>query len=413
MLLSGGRSTLFAFSSKDEDLALPVSGRDPLGTQVVWQRRARDLVPALTAASREPAGFQLLLVAFAWWPEFATRFKRPPKDLRNYFLLVEQALARACKMCGHEWPLPGSRRLHDSSMQGVWFGLDARRDFLLDSPLANGTWGLYRGPAASAGLIGSSGELDPKRAAAVRDASEVLRRLFAEIAQALRDPNAQRVAFERKSPTVERLAQLIVDPPQKKDIRAALVRPKLTPLTGKLANLLSERDDEPLDDFVARARQALPEFAAVLRAVEDCERYLACMDVAFERLVAHPGLRRDELAVALKVNITALRASRARFRASGAYDGLAQQRHANLATAPLDSARALTDFLVAYHGEVSLARRTAPLVQWGDSGRLESVLAAGDTNADDEALDARTAWRNTYYLDALRHLALRTQKERR
>lgn len=404
---------MFAFSSEDEDLALPVSGRDPLGTQVVWQRRARDLVPALTAASREPAGFQLLLIALAWWPQFATRFGRPPKDLRNYFLLVEQAFARACKMCGQAWPLPGSRRLHDSSTRGVWFGLDARRDFLLDSPLANGTWGLYRGPAASAGLIGDAGELDPKRAAAVRGASEVLSRLFADIAQALRYPTAQKLAFERKSSNVEKLAKLVADLPQKKDIRAALVRPKSTPLTGKLADLLSERDDESLDVFLARARQALPEFAAVLRAVEDCEPYLACMDAAFERLAAHPGLRRDELAAALKVNMPALRASRARFRASGTYDGLAQQRHGNLAAAPLDSARALTDFLVGYHSEVSLARRTAPLVHWGDSGRLESMLSAGDQDVDDEALDARTAWRNTYYLDALRHLALRTQKERR
>jgi hypothetical protein len=402
---------MFAFSSEDGDLALPVSGRDPLGTQVVWQRRARDLVPALTAASREPAGFQLLLVAFAWWPQFATRFRCPAKDLRNFFLLVEQAFARACRTCGHSWPLPGSRRLHDSSMHGVWFGLNAGRDFLLDSPLANGTWGLYRSPAASAGLVGESGELDPARAAAIRDASDVLPRLFSGIAQALRDPAVQVVAFERKSSNVEKLVRLVADPPQKKDIQAALVRPGASPLTGKLARLLCERDDESLDAFVARAGQALPEFAAVLRAVQDCERYIACMDAAFERLAARPGLRRDELAAALKVDMAALRASRERFRTSGTYDGLAQQRHARLAAAPLDSARALTDFLVAYHGEVSLARRTAPLVEWGDTGRLESVLAADD--AVGVSLDARTAWRNTYYLDALRHLALRTGKERR
>lgn len=404
---------MFAFSSEDEDLALPVSGRDPLGTQVVWQRRARDLVPALTAASREPAGFQLLLVAFAWWPQFATRYGRPAKDSRNFFLLVEQAFARACRTCGHSWPLPGSRRLHDSPMHGVWFGLDARRDFLLDSPLANGTWGLYRVPAASAGLVGESGELDPERAAAIREASDVLPRLFSGIVQALRDPAAQVVAFERKSSNVEKLVRLVADPPQKKDIRAALVRPRSSPLTGELARLLCERDDEPLDAFVARAGQALPEFATVLRAIMDCERYIACMDDAFERLAAHPGLRRNELATALKVDMKALRASRERFRTSGAYDGLAQQRHARLAAAPLDSAPALADFLVAYHGEVSLARRTTPLVEWGDTGRLESVLAAADADADEESLDARTAWRNTYYLDALRHLALRTGKERR
>jgi hypothetical protein len=391
---------------------MPVSGRDPLGTQVVWQQRARDLVPALTAASREPAGFQLLLVAFAWWPQFAERFRHPPKDLRNYFLLIEQAFARACKMCGQGWPLPGSRRLHDSTLRGVWFGLDARRDFLLDSPLANGTWGLYRSPASSAGLITESGELDSKYAVEIRDASEVMLRLFTDISQAMRDPTAQKIALARKSSTVEKLAQLITDPPQKKDIRAAFVRPKSAPLTGELADLLSELDDEPLDVFLMRARQALPESAATLRAVEDCERYLACMDNTFERLAALPGLRGDQLATALKMNMGALRASRERFRTSGAYVGLAQQRHAGLAAAPLDSARTLAEFLVAYHGEISRDRHTAPLVQWGDTGRLESMLT-GEAAADEEALDARTAWRNTYYLDALRHLALRTRKVRR
>jgi len=162
----GGR--LFAFSSEDKSLALPFSGRDPLGTQVVWQWRARDIVPALTAASRQPEGFQLLFTALAWWPEFAVRYKRPQKDLRNFFLLVEQAFARASKMSGIEWRLPGSRRLNDSQESGLWIGLDARRDFLLDSPLANGTWGIYRGPAINAGLVDESDRLPLVEADQVR-----------------------------------------------------------------------------------------------------------------------------------------------------------------------------------------------------------------------------------------------------
>lgn len=397
---------MFAFNSVDLSLLLPFSGRDPLGTQVVWQRRARDVVPALTAASRQPEGFQILLAALAWWPEFAVRYRRPQKDLRNFFLLVEQAFARACKMKGHEWPLPGSRRLNDTQEQGLWIGLAPRRDFLLDSPLANGTWGIYRGPAINAALIDESDRLRPVDASCVRQDTEVVQWLFGPIAQALQNPTEQVSVVQKWSINVGKLTEIVERPPQKQLIRKLFVKPAHAPLTRTLADLACEDPEESIERLLARARKKAPEFDATLRDVESCERYIACMDMAFERLARHSGLHVEKLAAKLAINLQGLRTVQARFRDSGAYEGLAQERQSMLVSAPLDSPRSLIEFLVAHHEVISTARGTAPLVFWGDTKRLESVLTLEPR--EEEQLDARRAWRNNYYLDALRHLALRT-----
>lgn len=401
---------MFAFSSEDKSLALPLSGRDPLGTQVVWQRRARDVVPALTAASRQPEGFQLLLTALAWWPEFAIRYRRPQKDLRNFFLLVEQAFARACKMKGHEWPLPGARRLNDAQEPGLWIGLDARRDFLLDSPLANGTWGIYRGPAINAGLIDESDRLSPTDASRVQQDTEVVRWLFKPIAQAMLTPTTNVTIVQKRSSNVDKLAMIVECLPQKGLIRDVFVKPSHSPLTRQLADLACKDREEPVEHLLARAYKELPEFEATLRNVESCERYIACMDMAFDRLASHSGLRVDKLAVKLAVDLKGLRGAQVRFKASGVYNGLAQERQSKLASAPLDSPSSLIEFLVSHHEAISMARGTAPLVFWGDTKRLESVLVLDPR--EEEPLDARHTWRNNYYIDALRHLALRTGRRR-
>lgn len=142
---------MFAFTQEDLTLSRSLNGRDPLGTLAVWQHRARDMVPNLSSVSRHAEGFQLLLTAMAWWPEFAKRHGRPAADLRRYFLLVEQAYARAFRVAGEEWPLPGTRRLN-AAKAGLWISANPAH-YLLDSPLVNGTWGLYRRPAINSGLL--------------------------------------------------------------------------------------------------------------------------------------------------------------------------------------------------------------------------------------------------------------------
>jgi len=129
---------MFAFTLEDPTLSLALNGRDPLGTLAVWQHRARDLVPSLSSASRQAEGFQLLLAALAWWPEFARRYGRHGRDLPRYFLLLEQAFARACREAGQAWVLPGTRRLN-AGKGGLWISSDPAH-YLLDSPLVNGTW---------------------------------------------------------------------------------------------------------------------------------------------------------------------------------------------------------------------------------------------------------------------------------
>lgn len=402
---------MFAFTSEDGSLLLPFSGRDPLGTQVVWQWRARDMVPALTAASREPEGFQLLLTILAWWPEFAHRYERPQKDLQNYFLLAEQAFARACKLEKQAWRLPGSRRLNDAHQSGLWIGLDSRRDFLLDDPMANGTWGIYRGPAMNAGLIGAGERLHPADAEQIIASSEVVRWLFPFIARALQNPKDQVVLVSKRSSNTSRLAQILENLPQRQLIRDAFVKPRDYPLAGKLAELTPKTEgtaEASVEQLLGHARTTLNGFAETLRNAEHCERYITAMDLAFEQLAGHSGRSLKSLADVMKIDLAVLGRAQKKFRESGAYEGLAGERYKDLASAPLDTMQALVTFLIDHHAAISASRGTAPFVLWGDTGRLESVLPAEPW--DEKPLDARRVWRNSYYIDALRHLAARTKR---
>ncbi|MFI8616141.1 hypothetical protein ACIGHN_11595 [Acidovorax sp. NPDC077693] len=399
---------MFAFTSEDDTLALPLSGRDPLGTQVIWQRRARDIVPALTGASRQVEGFQILITALAWWPTFAVQHKRPQKDLHNFFLLIEQIFARACKMNATDWRLPGSRRLKDAQERDLWIGLDGRRDFLVNSPLTNGTWGIYRNPAETAGLVDASGRVPSVLAKQVLSSTEVVRTMFGPIATSLADPKQRITVAQRSSKKISQLARIVERPPQRSYFRNKLVCPANSPVTTALAELASEQNDETIDKLLARALQRLPLFEQPLQDVSHCERYITSLDLVFEWLGSHPGCTLKELAEKLPMHLTALRGAQSRFKSSGKYEGLSANRHSALASFSLDTSASLIENVIEHHRLISASRGTTPLISWSDTRKLESVVATEPT--EDQQIDVRHVWRNSYYLDSLRQLAVRTAR---
>jgi len=139
-------------SERGDGLLRPSVGRDPLGLQPIWTTRARDLIPHLTAQSNRLEGFQVLLTIFGLWPAFQGHIKDDThKQLKNFYLLVEQAVARSAFSINKGWPLPGQRRLKGGSDELV---ISLNRDYhLAYGQLASGTWGLYRGAAERAGLL--------------------------------------------------------------------------------------------------------------------------------------------------------------------------------------------------------------------------------------------------------------------
>jgi hypothetical protein len=406
--------TTFLKTEQDKYLSLPLAGRDPLGTQIVWQHRARPVVPALTAASRWPEGFQLLLTALAWWPSFARTYHRRDNEQTRFFLLFEQAAARACRVAGIPWRLPGSRRL-TAGEEGVWVGLDPAKHFLLDSPLANGVWGIYRGPLANANLLSEQNLSDAALVQEIKRQTEdpALWRLFTYLNKAFdaKREDVTEIAHRSDHAVVQYLVKLVQRIPSREDIRRLFVAP--SPLSAALASLAIEMQDEATPEAIVTVgqRRLCEDFCRELAQLEACERYLACIDSCFEVLCHAAG---NSLALAIEnltIDMPALRTARDRFAQSRSQASPLQTRHRELCDAPLGSRAMFADWLLTHHTKISEARHTAPWVTIGEDNRLHCRLAIEAPQP--EALMPATSWRNGYYLDALaalaRHLPQRRQ----
>lgn len=398
---------MFALTEKDTSLCLPLSGRDPLGTQAVWQRRARDIVPNLTAASGLAEGFHILLVVLAWWPVMAARKDPVRPRLQDFFLLVEQAFARASRCAGRLWQLPGSRRLNDGD-PGVWIGLE-KRAHLLDNQLTNGVWGLYRGPALNAGLIDEQnricnaglGEHICERTPILRSLLQPIAELFSAGAKA----SSCKLASNRSNRIVTGLTEILDTLPFKREIRETFVVPANSPITVDLAKRLLLRDSlsNGIGVFIAGAIESFPQYAPTLENVIGCEQFITPLDATFEEICSTEERDVDRVATQLKTNLADLRAARERFVNAGTFDGLSRERADALLKLDLSNARALILSLIDHHAAVSKSRNSAPWIVLDDSDRLDCSLAANRPNADD--LSPATAWRNGYYLHTLHNLA--------
>lgn len=400
---------MLAFTDVDKQLSLPLSGRDPLGTQPVWQFRARDLVPHLTATSRRAEGFHILLVALAWWPEFAAQYKRSADDLPKFFILVEQAFARAAKTDDEEWTLPGRLRLYAQQQPGVWISLHPSLQ-LLGNQAANGVWGLYRGPARSAGLIDNGNRLvHADFEAGIRESTPAIRDLFAPIQAVLERPDGhvENIAKLRTKGIVGALVKIITELPLKKELRKVFLAPEQGKLkiTTDLARLACKTSpDNGIRGFIDLAMNNFPHHHAVLRNVVQCEQFLAPLDALFELVCTLQG-RPDDAAEEMDVDLKALKDARLEFLSCGGFEGLAKERADRLAALDFNSPARLVQSLLDLHQTVSDSRRNAPWVRVGDDGRLECRVSLDQPDA--AALDPAQAWRNSYYLGSLGAMAQR------
>lgn len=391
-------------TAPDKYLTLPLTGRDPLGTQAIWQHRARDVVPALTAASRRANGFRVLATALAWWPVFATSRKARTTDQAKFFLLFEQAVARACRTAGKDWTLPGTRGLN-SNGSGVWVGLDGAKHFMLDSPLANGTWGIYRGPMINAELIDDDNQLHADVADSIRRRTPRVDQLFSRFHEALSNPTTRTEIAARASNQHVQCLTAIVEPKLlRKDIDGWFVD-GASDLCKGLAAIGREAENIDPQWLVKEgmAKLRAQEHQRVLKQVRQCERYLASIEAIFEAFCAASGKSIVQAASEIQVNMGALNNARHAFIDSGTYNGLAGQRHAELAKASMTSLADLGVYLVLHHANVSKERRNAPWVSLNEGGIIVCELSFDAPDA--RQMNPTTAWRNGYYLDSLQSLA--------
>ncbi len=389
---------MFALTQEDKELVLPLAGRDPLGVLPVWQHRARDVVPHLTAASRHAAGFQVLLTALAWWPQFQGKYQRPPTQITQYFLLMEQAFARATRLMGQAWPLPGNRRLN-SAASGVWIGLSKDAQ-LLDSPLANGVWGLYRGPTISAGLINEDNTVNEAMAGRVPVESSFMQDLFPSIDKLLKAVKTDSIVIAERSNhhLVKALSALVTKPPLRDRLKHIFL--EKTAITRAIAPLARDFDfARGTGALVAEAMKALPEYRDTFQKLQRCEHYLASLEICFEFLCGMDDTNPAVAADALHRFLESLRKLRAEFVLSGAYTGLAKTRMDALAAIDLTQADLFVKTLVDYHKTLSVARGNESWIDLDASGKLDIRRHLAPTDLD--SFEPAQAWRNSYYLDAL------------
>lgn len=395
---------MLALTQEDKSLSLPFSGRDPLGTMPIWQHRARDVVPNLTAASRNAAGFHVLLIALAWWPGFAIRHKRPATDIRKFFVLVEQAFARACHCCDVQWDLPGSQRLN-AGEDGVYISL--RPEYhLLESQLANGVWGLYRGPAESAGLIDAGNRIQ---------SSEVLRMVTARFGKAAQvlvnieraiaaEQSVETIAQRRTNGLAHTLASEVASLPLKRLVRETFVTPSAAAITTKFARLAKSLPrDCSTQDLVRMSLAAYPEHSDTIKDIQKCESFIAPLDSIFQYICSAETIQLSKLTSNLPINLSALASAKRDFEKSGRYEGLAKARVDLLLRVSVESKAKLVASVIEHHQRISDSRKNAAWVALGDGGQLE--IRVPTVAPDKTQLAPATAWQNNYYLDALQALA--------
>lgn len=394
---------MLTITDEDKHLSLPLSGRDPLGTQPIWQHRARDVVPHLTAASRRAEGFHILLVTLAWWPEYARQYNASKNDLPNFFILLEQAFARACRTAEIDWLLPGRQRLY-SGAPGLWIGLgpEAR---LLDNQSANGVWGLYRGPAKQAGLITDDNHIASERLLHdIRSNSLFIKDLFRDIAKLLQSPAGLRLslAIRKNHHLVVSFSELVRRLPFRGLIKSTFVTPTDSQITIDVASLTLTHPATDIAEFVKQAIAQLPQHKETLTNIVRCEQFLATLDAAFEFICCSEYTDLRLVAADIPINLKHLSAASNLFRQSGSYSNLAAKRVEALLSLNLDSELEFVKSLIEHHANISRARRVAPWISIEENGRLDCRLSL-DAPADWNLVPAQ-AWRYTYYLGALSDL---------
>lgn len=404
-------SGMFAFTLEDLTLSRTLNGRDPLGTLAVWQHRARDMVPNLSSVSRHAEGFQLLLTAMAWWPEFARRHGRPRTDLQRYFLLVEQAHARAVRVSGEDWPLPGTRRLN-AAEPGLWISAN-RAHYLLDSPLVNGTWGLYRRPAINAGLLLENMRLaNSALEAEIREATPKMEDLFVHLTPCMTNDDVVKIAVSSRHSLVQALSENLRELPTRNKLRDALVTPSEPQITRDLARMVRGcPKDLSAEDIVAQGLRDLHEYESTFTRVQRCERLLATIEAVFEYACAEESASTlPQLAAELPLDLLALARAMEGFADSGSYDGLAAERVKSYQAISLQSKSELLRGVIKQHAVLSEARGNAPWLTVEEGDRIERRVSLVRPAA--EQLAPATAWRNDYYLPTLQRLAHQLQVRR-
>jgi hypothetical protein len=403
----------FTLTARDTDLVGSSRLADPLGLLPIWSRIARELVPHLTAQTTRLAGFELLIVLL-------DAFDRPEMDdirqtvsRREFFLIGEQLAAHAVTRHVKDggWPLPGRRGAEHCARTGKT-PLSLTRKVLLDNQAAGGVWGLYRGAAGRAGLLNASldapsypvrkwletggrrldGDLVKNLAKAVREVAKAPDRTLSKLQR----------GYTLDSALALELVEVVRDLPNRALLRRHLFQEH--PLLREVATWMGRQQDN-LDfaTFLNSCRGRFAGHEAIFDNILSCERYIAVLDVAFERLLSGAGSVAD-LARALGIDLKTLEAARQRFAALEELfrgDAIIRRFRVLRDVELTNGAAAFVDSLVRAHHAVADQRGGSHWIEI-ENGRLRPIVKPDGLSNDDRPQG--DIWRNDYYLNSVRSI---------
>lgn len=401
----------FALTARDTELVGSRRLADPLGLLPIWSRVARSLVPHLTAQTTRAAGFELLIALLDAYERPELEEVRHLLSRREFFLIGEQIAAHAvaARASDKGWPLPG-RRGFDRWAGAEDYPLSLSIAVLLDNQAAGGLWGLYRGAAGRAKLLDAELQAPEEAVSSAlatggtRITDEALHELQKHVIAVATSPQRTARPFKKrslqKSPLAETLIELVHGLPNRALLRRCLFDQEslLDQVAARLAELPAEVDYAA---FLSDCRRDFPKNAQVFEDILHCERYIAVLDVAFERLLTQAGRSVAEAGRALQVDLNALDAARAAFRQLGDhFHGGVAQRFDILCGLDLSGTTEFADTLMCAHKKVADQRGSAHWVE-NDAGRVRPLINL-DGMAEPDWRPQELLWRNDYYLSATR-----------
>ena len=394
-------------SERDNDLLGVVNRVDAMGVLAVWTARGRDLVPHLTEQTTEIRGFQILVEALRLWERYERKHPEHAGRTGDFFLLVEQAFARAVGSRDKKWPLPGAKRVRARANEEPYISVVNPNWHLLDSQKANGIWGLYRGAGVRAGLLLDRPSLSDRtheqaaQHAAISQRS--VRQLFRLVSSAM-EGGKEPLPTQGSSPLQRELCQVFDTVPLKDHLHEMLIENHA--LNSALARrLISAKHLDHRTFFEAASRDLVEHREAICQVIR-CENLLAVMESIFFWLCAsaNKGKTLQAASDSLQVDLDALERARVDFGWSGVYSGrTAANRQARFQRQLKTSNHLeLALSVLSIHSKVSKERGRAAWV-WTEGDKLFSDMEVSPPSAN--KFQVGVAWRNDYYLLPLRSIA--------
>ena len=408
-------------SAKDDFLVRVGSRMDPMGTLAVASDRAREIVPHLTVQTTQVRGFQILVEALRLWEDYESEHGEHAGRVFEFVVLIEQAFAGAIgQKQPNDWQLPGRRRLlaRDSSEPCV--SLSDRKWSLLTSHPASGIWAQYRGAATRAGMLDQSrirlseATLEAAKTAPCLDkgSASALRKL---VKRAM-DGETVRLADSSSQSLLGTLCVSYHRVPLRRHLKQRLIDGH--PLNRELANRLvgvREFTTPNYREFLTVARDNAPPtdgFRKSLDRVIACENLLAVLDSLFHWICGNTSKSLQDVAESLQplLDLEALENAKREFGIANRYKGETAKFRHGLYCDELKASgfSEVVESVLKIHEIICRSRGYAPQVWTEPGGKLLSDVEA--ENVDASEFEIGKAWRNHYYLGALRDVVRQIKK---